>query len=97
MGEDPSGLGEDDPPVGSMLDPGPGGNQAIGPVGEGPGFPIVVGEGKAPAHFDAVDAEPIEDVLVHNRELLDHVVDANGSGLQPEIRAELRIYDSGNS
>ena len=54
-------------------------------IGKDPGFPIAVLEQKAPSHFDAVDPEQVQHILIHNGQLLHHVIDPDGFLLQAQV------------
>jgi len=84
-------------PSGSVQGDRPGGHEAFGAVGQRPGRPVAVTQGKAPAQLDGIDAEPLENVLIHDRQLLHDVVDANRNRRQAQKRSQLRIRQRSNS
>ena len=87
-GVDAAGRGAEDPFAGTPFGSDPGGDQAGGAVGQGPFVPPAVVAGEGPAQFNGIDVEPLEDILVDHRQLLDGVVDPDGAFGQVEMAAE---------
>ena len=49
------------------------------------------------AQFDGVHLEPLQHVLIHDGELLDRVIDANGFLRQAKIIAQPRVRHGGDA
>ncbi len=49
------------------------------------------------AHFHRVDVEPIEHVVVDDRQLLDRIVDSDRALRKPERLAKLGVSDRGDA
>jgi hypothetical protein len=67
-----------------MLRLGPNGQLAGCPVGQDPVCPVLIFNGKSPAEFDGVDSKELENILVHDGQLLDGIIDSNDFLRQPE-------------
>ena len=76
---------------------GPGGHQAGRAIGQRPLGPVLVFERKGPAQLDGVHLEPLQHVLVHDGELLDGVIDADGFLGQAEVIAQPRVGHGGDA
>ena len=82
---------------GSSFGQGPGGHLAGRAVGQDPVGPILIFQREPAAQLDRVDAEPLQDVFVDDRQLLHRVVDADRPLGQPQGLAQLAIGDRGNA
>jgi len=87
------GPGAEDPLGAGAFGKSPGGHPARGPAGKRPVRPPPVFRTESAPQFDGIRARPVENVVVHDRQLLDGVVDPNGSRLQPQRRAKPRVGD----
>ena len=84
----PCDLRAQHPPAFVPLRESPGRHQAGRPVRERPFRPVLVFECKGPAQLDGVHLEPLQHVLIHDGELLDRIIDADGFLRQAEIIAQ---------
>ncbi len=76
---------------------GPGRHVAGGAVGQYPVRPVFVLEREGAAQLDRVHLEPLEEVLVHDGELLDGVIDADGFEGQLKVLAQPGVSHSGDA
>ena len=90
-------LGANDPLARLSFGQGPGGHLAGRAVGQDPVGPILVFQREPAAQLDRVDAEPLQNVFVDDRQLLHRVVDADRPLGQPQGLAQLAIGDRGNA
>ena len=66
-------------------------------IRERPVRPVIVIKSKCPSELDGIDLKAVEDVAIHDGELLLNVIDADWSALQPEVVPKSFISYSGNA
>jgi len=97
VGEDRSAVGAYDPTVWLPFDVRPCRHEARRPIRQRPGRPVLVTECKPAPEFDGIDAKSVEDVLVHDGQLLDDVVDPDGFRRKAQKAPQLRIGQCGDT
>ncbi len=74
-----------DPLTFDPLGPRPDRHLAGRAVGQRPVGPVLVLQGEPAPQLDRVDVEPVQHVLVDDRQLLDRIVDADRPWLEPQM------------
>jgi len=92
----PTPIAEHPPPF-HALGRRPSRHLARSAIGQRPIDPVLLLQGEAPAQLDRVHVEPLQDVFIHDGQLLDRVVDADRTRRQPQGLAELCVRDGRNA
>ena len=79
------------------LGQGPRRHQAGRAIRQRPLRPILVFLRKGPAQLDGVHLEPLQHILIHDGELLDWVIDADGFLRQAKVVAQPRVSHRGDA
>ncbi len=93
LGQDAAAGRTHDPAAFLALRQRPSGHLAGRAVGQRPVGPVFVLQREPAPHFDRVHAEPLQHVLVHNRQLLHRIVDADRALRQSQRGSQLAIRD----
>ena len=72
---------------------GPHRHETRDAAGQFPIRPPLIFQGESAPEFDRVDLKPLEDVLIHNGQLLNRIVDANRPLFQAKELTQARVGD----